>query len=1041
MKKFEPQLDSTPAVRIGPRVPDDAVGLAYINSPPFTADKIEVLDLSRRIPENVSLQHEVETDMFVDEGRLLRDTQGRSSLPLEEVIVTNEYLQQGERLVPLFWKAVSRHYHYETGIGAGDYLGDKIQLTLGGQPVEEPYRIRLVPTGTPNVYKVEVLCGFKAEPGKEYRLHYHRCDADGQNRAPAHSEILNTVPVFTMVPKEEVLNSPLGAKIYSVSLDLSEGGFQIHVPEESRIVQRTPVWIRWRVHANDGKVSPWFSDLLYHRNSLHPEEIKVNGQTVYIEEGPRAYKILHPNVVSLLGHTSVMDYTVEYKIWDGSGWQDDTNGLVHVRLVPMNTNKLSLLTLHVSPGVLYGYRLEAAVLSPVTGNADLVPAMRGFQSVPVPFELKVSAFEDKPGSAPQVIHRNVAREATATWDLNPSLFPEHSSPQRAVDGLVPLGVMDMLTGALLSLFGKAYAYSREERNPPTNITTLTLDLPQPKSLEKLQIYFGDRGKPEWVKVEYNGNTTTLWDASSIPSPKSVALGEAKRLYEHTFSQPTLVKRIQIGIRPDTWFVRPVYLVIWFIFKFSFFLYNAYKSGFDLVEVEAWEREEIPGFTPWSAENTIRGTTLYQAPFRMSARELMEVLELIPPQGTDLSATRYRVELVNPDHRLNLMVYKNGQLLPISNGVYQFDYADLDQTVIEVSTPDYILKASPRFSVRTEDPGTIHVLPPVEVEADSAWRVRVNNGRIRIRDYAKGYLKEYFLPEFYRQAFDPQPPFRRVYGEEPVFETRTRIRVRHAPLYVETDAAGQPTNLVVRRGNELIPIADWNAATGQIHLARRIEFTDELEVDYTYWVQYVEYGGFEKDGTFYHLDLCPHPGRTYTDLDTKEERPASELLQKDVYLYCLPVYKRPLAMDEPGAQAGGDVTVNLNPLRHLIVPKGTPESQVLQQIRQVDPDALLLGRISVVQPHLPENVQVIDVRRRGGGISVILSDEAALRTYPEASQFWDFGFWDGQPYPSNSILIVTIREEALQNVSEQELRAFLERIVDLGVYPALRFKSS
>src|SRR5690606_29396178 len=179
---------------------------------------------------------------------------------------------------------------------------------------------------------------------------------------------------------------------------------------------------------------------------------------------------------------------------------------------------------------------------------------------------------------------------------------------------------------------------------------------------------------------------------------------------------------------------------------------------------------------------------------------------------------------------------------------------------------------------------------------------------------------------------------------------------------------QPSNLVVRRGNELIPIADWNAATGQIYLARRIEFTDELEVDYTYWVQHVEYGGFEKDGTFYHLDLCPHPGRTYTDLDTKEESPTSELLQKDVYLYCLPVYKRPLAMDEPGVYADGDVTVNLNPLRHLIVPKGTPESQVLQQLRQVDPDALLLGRLSVVQPHIPEYGKVIDVQCWVGGIT-------------------------------------------------------------------------
>src|SRR5690606_6503622 len=140
----------------------------------------------------------------------------------------------------------------------------------------------------------------------------------------------------------------------------------------------------------------------------------------------------------------------------------DTNGLIHVRLVPRNTNKLSLLTLPVSPGVLYGCRFDAAVLSPVTGNADLVPAMRGFKSVPVPFDLNVSAFEDKPGRAPQVIHHNVAREATATWDLNPSLCPEHSSPRRAIDGLVPLGFWERL----FSPSGKVYAYSREERDPP-----------------------------------------------------------------------------------------------------------------------------------------------------------------------------------------------------------------------------------------------------------------------------------------------------------------------------------------------------------------------------------------------------------------------------------------------------------------------------------------------------------------------------------------------------------------------------------------------
>lgn len=1040
MKKFIPEFEGTPSVRMGPRIPEDGVGLVYVNSPPFTADKIEVLDLSRRIPENVSLQHDVETDLFVGSDRLLKDPEGRSSLPLEELIVTNEYLEQDGRMIPLFWKATSRYFHYEAGIAEGDYTGDKISITLGGQKVEEPHRIRLVATGTPYVFKVEVLCGFRIEEGKDYRLHYHRCDKNGKNMVPGHSEILNTVPLFTMVSREEVMGSPLGARIYSVTLDHTEGGFQIHVPSESRMITRSPIWIRWRVRGNDGKVSPWFSDMLFHRNSLHPEEMASYGQQVYIDEPPRAYKILCPNVVSLLGHTSVMTYQFEYQVWDGSSWKQD-NGQIHMRLVPLVSSEVDLVRYQVAQGKLYGYRLEAAVVNPTTGNADLTPGVRGFQSVPVSFQLKVSAVEDRPGTAPQVIREDVAKTAYASWDLNTSLFPTYTSPQRAVDGLVPLNILSVLLGSFKSTSTSAYAYSAEQQNPSTNITTLTLELPQARALQKLKIYFGNYGKPEWARIEHDGNTITLWDASSIPLAKQVNMGDAKRVYEYAFNEPTMAKRIRIGIRPDKWFVRPVYRTVWLIlFTLKFFSHNLYKSGFEVIDIQALEFRQVPGYTPWSAENQMSGVTLYQAPFRMSARELVEALELLPPQNADLNTVRYRIELVNPDHRANLHVHKNGKLLLDSDGAYVIDYKDLDQAVVEITTPDYELALSPRYSVRTDDPGTLFVLPPADVEADSVWRVRVNNGRIRIRDYIAGYLKEYFLPEFYRQAFDPHPPFRRVFGEEPIFESRTRIRVRYAPLHVETDDEGRPTNLSVRLKGEPIPVSDWNSATGQIYLARRVEFTDDLEVDYTYWVQYVEYGGYEENGTFYHLDLCPHPGRTYTDLETKEERPTSELLEKDIYLYCLPVYKRPLSMDEP-ASGGGEVKVNLNPLRHLIVPKGTSESEVLQRIRSIDPDALLLARIGVGRPYLPENVEVIDVRRRGGGISVILSDEAALRTYPQAEAFWDFGFWDGRPYPSNSILIVTVHEDALKNTSEREVREFLERIVDLGVYPVLRFKSS
>lgn len=1011
MKEFHPEKrPGEPTLKLGQRVPPEGVNLAYVHSPPVTADQVQIIDLSQRIPGNVALQHTFKADMFVDDNRLLRDVDGRSIIPLENVVVTDEYAGD----TPLFWRAISRHYHYEEGIQEGEYRGEKISVLRNGQKVDKPYKIILKMTAVDHVYKVHVLMSFKPSVDEEYYLHYHRCNAQGQSVQTSHRELLNPQTIYMQVDKDVVMAAPLGEKLFSVDLDLDEAGFEVSVPATSTIVQRNPVWIRWRAHALGGGATSWYATQLYKKEALHPEEYVEHGQQIYIDDGDHAWKILHPNLRSLLRGREVGSVSVQ--VWNGSEWTN--SNIVTIRYGENN-------------------RLEAAVtdVATDTGIADMTKAARGLVPKEVPFTLKVTAYEDKPGTADRIIQYNITPVADITSNLNTSAFPENSPASRLKTlGLTSPGtlLLTSLANSLSSFFG----YSREEKNPSTASTTITMDWsPRQDNVKKIQIHMGSRGTPDRLVVD----GTTIWGsgAGSVPQPINKS---GRRTYEHVFSTPRSVERIQVSIKPDKWFVRPVYKVVWFIFKFSFFQYNAYKSGFHVSGIDVYKEELIPGTTPWSDESRVSGFALRQAPYRVSLKDLLEMLGLMPPPGRDLSVVKYRIELEDPDHRINLHVRQKGlELLPEGNA-FIVRHQDLATTMIEVSTDEYELKSSPKFSLTTDNPGNVFVMPPSEVEDDSAWRLRINNGRFQIKDFVAGYLRDYFVPEFGAQAFDPAIPFRRVVGERPIFESRRRIRVRHAPLHVQTEY-GEPVNLVVRRGAEILRISDWNEATGQIYLSDRIEFTDNIEVDYVYQMTYLEYGGFFDGEHFYHLDLCPHPGRTYTDLDNPSiERSSSELLEKDIYIYCIPTYQRMLSLDGPETPTQGEPTIvhGQGAIRHWIVNEGVPETLVEHDIQTRHPGAVLLAKVQVRRTHLPENIISIDTRRRGGGVSAILTEEEALRLYPQAEAFWDFGYYDGRPYPSNSILIITIPESVRSRVSEEELRRFLAKTVDLGVYPALRF---
>jgi hypothetical protein len=104
----------------------------------------------------------------------------------------------------------------------------------------------------------------------------------------------------------------------------------------------------------------------------------------------------------------------------------------------------------------------------------------------------------------------------------------------------------------------------------------------------------------------------------------------------------------------------------------------------------------------------------------------------------------------------------------------------------------------------------------------------------------------------------------------------------------------------------------------------------------------------------------------------------------------------------------------------------------------------LGSISL-GPHCKiEDIQITDVRNRGGGLSKlgIANIDKVLEVQPEAEFFWDVGYFDGQAVPSNGTLVVRIPKTVLTSnggqFTEDDVRQKVLKHMALGEYPILEF---
>ena len=74
----------------------------------------------------------------------------------------------------------------------------------------------------------------------------------------------------------------------------------------------------------------------------------------------------------------------------------------------------------------------------------------------------------------------------------------------------------------------------------------------------------------------------------------------------------------------------------------------------------------------------------------------------------------------------------------------------------------------------------------------------------------------------------------------------------------------------------------------------------------------------------------------------------------------------------------------------------------------------------------------DIRVRGGGLA------PQYQGIPQATSFFDLGYWDGKPYPIGGALVVYLPLSILDTLSRSEVQGKVQATIPAGALAVLRF---
>lgn len=345
---------------------------------------------------------------------------------------------------------------------------------------------------------------------------------------------------------------------------------------------------------------------------------------------------------------------------------------------------------------------------------------------------------------------------------------------------------------------------------------------------------------------------------------------------------------------------------------------------------------------------------------------------------------------------------------------------------------YFIASRPYYYLKPINFKSIYLAKPTNVQGDDDWFIKIKAGSFSRRMDASGNVVptgQGTAYQYYVSEYDESPwnitygkPYIQIPNESPLILDKDLIRTKHTPLLITPSGvlgnggfppSGYLTVWVNDKQLAETEILDWELYSGTIKIAKLLGVADVVTATYTYKEDYYIYKGFYGSGCgtypttppfpWFPMDFNPTPMHNYTMY-------ASGIT---AYIYVSPSWN--LDTKE---------YFNLRPCYHNFTgqPSGVYD--------------FCLGGVSIGPNCKYSDVTVTDTRTRGGGLKDDIDFEAVQELQPESKFYWDIGYFDGQAFPSNGVLVVQL-PKALQS-RDSEAREKVNRHLAMGEYAIIDY---
>lgn len=250
------------------------------------------------------------------------------------------------------------------------------------------------------------------------------------------------------------------------------------------------------------------------------------------------------------------------------------------------------------------------------------------------------------------------------------------------------------------------------------------------------------------------------------------------------------------------------------------------------------------------------------------------------------------------------------------------------------------------------------------------------------------------------------------------------------------------------GNDLydIDIQDISFTEGIIITKTAISENDNIICDYTYLEESYVYRGFWKtEQDFARIDLNPNIYHTYSDMtySPSATKPTKNLFNKVIYFFM-----RPSVIFEITSQEKDDLEFDFaqpdyteNEIKVIAENKDCLYHKIDDNMPDQDWD-IYVGSVYIRQNTSLHSTMIIDGRTRGGGLVESMKDTLRKQLEPESDYYLDIGYYDGEPYQENGVIVVRLDQRLLQEFggrfTKGDIEVKVKRWLGFGVYPIIEY---